>query len=102
MLLTDKSLPACYYFVVTIVLGVPPANQKDIRRITSKRARRVHRSLEKRISESKTDELLDRKPLLAQCYAAHLVCAGLKGGPRYFDIAEDDDGPVIRLMCLFS
>lgn len=64
-------------------LRVPPPSDEEIRKVTIKIARRIHGYLEKRVEEGEHDELLEKQPLLAKCYAAsirYLSAFGLSSG----------------------
>ena len=66
-------------------LRVPSPTDDEIRKLTLKIARRIHRYLEKRVKEGDSDELLTKHPLLAKCYAAsirYLSALGLNSVPR--------------------
>lgn len=66
-----------------LFLTVPSPTDEDIRKITLKIARRAHRYLEKRISETDVDVLEEKEPLLAKCYAASirsLTALGINAG----------------------
>lgn len=53
-------------------LRVPPPSEAEIKKIAIKIARRIHSYLEKRIEHDNHDELLEKQPLLAKCYAASM------------------------------
>ena len=53
-------------------IRVPPPNAEEIRNITIKIAKRVHRYLEKRMDEYESDKLASKEPLLAKCYQASI------------------------------
>ncbi len=66
-----------------IFLRVPPPTDEEIKKLTVKIARRIHRYLEKRMEEGDHDDLADKHPLLAKCYAAsirYLSAIGLNAG----------------------
>jgi len=64
-------------------IRVPSPSPAEIRHITIKIAKRVHRCLEKRMHDLECDGLLAKEPLLAKCYAAsirYLSALGIKSG----------------------
>lgn len=66
-------LPSRIRFIRT-----PSPNEEEEKHITIKIARRVHRYLEKRMSDSESDALVEKEPLLAKCYAASIrYCSAL-------------------------
>ncbi len=70
---------------------VAPASEEEIRKITVKIACRVHRYLEKRIEDGGRDELSEKQPLLAKCYAAsirYLSAFGLSSGKPLLRIID--------------
>jgi hypothetical protein len=74
---------------------VPAPTLADIRHITEKIARRVHRWLEQRMNDSEIgDDFAQKEPLLSQCYAAsmrYLTALGkCAGQPLMRVIAEMD------------
>ena len=78
---------------------MPSPTDEEIRKLTLKIARRIHRYLEKRIKEGDSDELLTKHPLLAKCYAAsirYLSALGLNSGKPLLRVVSPElaAGPV--------
>ena len=71
-------------------IRVPPPSSEDIKTITIKIAKRVHRYLERRMLAIESDSLLEKEPLLAKCYMASI---------RYFSALGEKAGkPLLRLI----
>lgn len=71
-------------------IRVASPNLEEIREITLKIARRVHRYLKVRMHDMESDVLLEKEPLLAKCYAASL---------RYMSAFGRNSGkPLLRLI----
>lgn len=71
-------------------IRIPSPSVDEIRAITIKIAKRVHRYLERRMLHYEGDDLLDKEPLLAKCYAASI---------RYLSAFGHNAGkPLIRLI----
>lgn len=81
-------------------LRVAPPSEEEIKKLTIKIACRIHRYLEKRMEEVDHDELLEKQPLLAKCYAAsirYLSAFGLsRGKPLLRVIDQRDANPEIK------
>jgi hypothetical protein len=71
-------------------IRVASPDLEEIRGITLKIARRVHRYLKVRMHDAESDALLEKEPLLAKCYAASL---------RYLSALGKNSGkPLLRLI----
>lgn len=71
-------------------IRVSSPSLEEVKDITLKIARRVHRYLQTRMQDVESDGLLDREPLLAKCYAASL---------RYLSALGQNSGkPLLRLI----
>ena len=71
-------------------IRVPTPSDKDIKTITTKIAKKVHRYLERRILDLESDSLLEKEPLLAKCYMASI---------RYLRALGEKAGkPLLRLI----
>jgi len=74
-------------------IRVPSPSIDEIRAITLKIARRVHRYLEKRMDELEANGLLEKEPLLAKCYAAsisHQSALGRNAGKLLMRLISHD------------
>ena len=72
---------------------VPPPSTDEIRAITFKIARRIHRYLGKRMEELESNGLIEKEPLLAKCYAAsisHQSALGRNAGKPLLRVISQD------------
>ncbi|MCA9508581.1 MAG: transposase [Myxococcales bacterium] len=71
-------------------IRVLPPSSEEIKTITIKIAKKVHRYLERRMQAIESDNLLEREPLLAKCYMASI---------RYLSALGEQSGkPLLRLI----
>ncbi len=71
-------------------IRIPTPSIDDIKAITIKIAKRVHRYLERRVLDFESDSLLEKEPLLAKCYMASI---------RYLRALGEQSGkPLLRLI----